>query len=211
MKKTLLTILFAVSVTISFSQELRGTWGGIIFTSLDSYPRNYYLFMEVKQIGRDVWAVYNITDTNNNTISKCLGKVKAVLPKKSSALLDFYNEGLVKYQEKPDLRTSCEMLTQMSMHYFIDKDSTEYLTGTWYPGVPSSRTEYGSLLVLQRMSEKTFRDVDDYFSALANTKPLAEYKPSIIPDKVSAALLPEKRLIDALKKMVENNLSIKTH
>ncbi len=209
MKKTLLVFILFTCLSPLFAQELSGTWGGIIYTQLNSYPRNYYLFLEVKQLGRDVWAVYNITDTNNNSITKCLCKLKAVLPKKSSARLEFYKEGVIDYDKAANLRNACELLTQAEMHYFKE-DSTEYLTGTWFPGVSRNMTDAGSLLVLQHMSNKTFRNVDDYFASLAMPKSIPDDKPMIIPDKVSAGLLPEKRLIETLKTMVEKSSSINT-
>jgi hypothetical protein len=210
MKKAFFSFILFICLNPLFSQQLSGTWGGIVYTQLDSYARNYYMFLEIKQIGKDIWAVYNITDTNSNNIIKCLNKVKAVLPKKPTSRFEFYKEGLIDYDKSAQLRNACEALTQIEMHYF-EQDSTEYLTGIWYPGVNQMTIDRKSLLVLQRMSDKTLRNINDYFASLAMPRDIsADEKSLIIPDKVSTGLPQEKKLIETLKNMLEKNITLNT-
>ena len=210
MKKSFLSFCLLLVINTAFSQGITGTWGGIIYAQLDNYPRNYYMFLEVKQRGKDIWAVYNITDTNSNQVIKCLFKVKAVLPKKATARIEFYKEGVIDYDKEAHLLNTCEMLTHIEMHYF-NEDSTGYLTGTWFPGVNQRSRDPKSLLVLQRMSDKTLRDIDDYFVSLIMPPDIPSGEKSmLVPDKISAGIYQEKKLIETLKNMLEKNLSLNT-
>ncbi|MDB5212008.1 MAG: hypothetical protein JWQ30_2835, partial [Sediminibacterium sp.] len=100
MKKTFLSFILLIAVTTTFSQDLTGTWGGIIQGSAKGTGRNSSFFLEIKQKGRSIWGVYNITDSNNNTVINCLCNVTAMLPKKPSAFIDLYKERVVDYDKK---------------------------------------------------------------------------------------------------------------
>ncbi|MES2371684.1 MAG: hypothetical protein V4557_03830 [Bacteroidota bacterium] len=212
MKKAFLSFILLIFITTTFSQDLTGTWGGIIQGSAKGTGRNSYIFLEIKQKGRSIWGVYNITDSNNNTIINCLCNVTAMLPKKTSAFIDLYKERVVDYDKKAQILDRCEIFNNFFLHYFLSSDSTEYFTGKASSAVGLNPNAPGTLLVLQKMSNSLYRNVDDYFPKLSKLIEKGETSEKIVffADQVSSATVTEKRLMQTLKTMLEQNLPLQT-
>ncbi|MDB5209198.1 MAG: hypothetical protein JWQ30_25, partial [Sediminibacterium sp.] len=98
------------------------------------------------------------------------------------------------------------------LHYFISSDSTEYFTGKASSAVGVSPNAPGALLVLQKMSNSLYRNVDDYFPKLSKLieKGETSEKTVFFADQISSATVTEKRLMQVLKTMLDRNLPLDT-
>lgn len=212
MKRSLLFFILFICSTVAFCQDLTGTWGGVIQArSSRNYASNQYFFLEIKQQGRSIWGTYNITDSNNNTIVRCLCSATASLPKKPNALINLYKERVVDYDKKIESTQPCEGFNSFILHYFVSADSTEYLTGKASFDVGVSNNDRASLLVVQKMSNKLLRNVDAYFPRLAKLveKGKTEETKTVVADDPATGTIVEKKLIQTLQTMLEQNLPLR--
>ncbi|MEO8174280.1 MAG: hypothetical protein ABI581_14395 [Sediminibacterium sp.] len=212
MKRLFLSFILLSFFTNAFSQDMTGTWGGVIQSYTGGNARNQYFFLELKQSGRSIWGSYNITDSNNNTVVRCLCSVTASLPKKPSAWIEMYRERVIDYDKKRQLLGVCEATNSFILHYFTDSDGTAYLTGKASSGVGISPNDPGNLLVAQKMSDSLLRNVDDYFPKLAKLIEKGktdELKP-VIADNIASGTVTEKKLMETLKTMLEKKLPLRT-
>jgi len=208
MKRILLSFVLILSITASFSQDISGTWGGIISTKQSNLSRNYYFFLEIKQKGRTVWGAYNTSDSNNNKNITCLCSITGSLTKKPAARLDLYKEHIEDFDKATASYLYCNFLNRLSLHYFKENNE-EYLAGQWFPESAVSGTfpggTAGGSFVVKHISNVTERPVDDYFPKLSKMieKGESDEKGSlIIADDISTATPAEKRMLDAIKSIV---------
>jgi hypothetical protein len=212
MKRSILSFILLGFVSTSFAQDITGTWGGVIQSYTGGNARNQYFFLELKQKGKSIWGTYNITDSNNNTIVKCLCSVTASLPKKPGSFINLYRERVIDYNKKAQLLNVCESINSFILHYFVGNDSTEYLTGKASAEVALSPNDPGNLLVVQKMSNNLLRNVDEYFPKLNKLveKGKTDEAKSVIADNAATGTVTEKRLMQIIQKMLEQNLPLNT-
>ena len=206
MKRISLSIVLIFSISVSFSQNITGTWSGMISTKQTNLTRNYYFNLEIKQDGRTVWGLYNTSDSSNNKNITCLCSISGLLTKKPAARLDLYKEHIEDYNRVTASYLYCNFINRLSMHYFTE-DGNEYLTGQWFPDsggtFPGSAT--GGSFVLQHVSNVTKRPVDDYFfpklSKMLEKGRSDEMRSLIQADDISKATPAEKRMLNAIKSL----------
>jgi hypothetical protein len=203
MKRIALSIVLILFITVSFSQNITGTWSGMISTKQTNLTRNYYFNLEIKQDGRTVWGVYNTSDSSNNKSVTCLCSVSGSLTKKPTARLDLYKEHVEYFDQAAASYLYCNFINRLNLHYFTE-DNNEYLAGQWFPDsggtFPGSAT--GGSFVLQHISNRNKRQVDDYFPKLSKMLEKGksdEKRPLIKADDISTATPAEKRMLNAIK------------
>jgi hypothetical protein len=200
MKKLLLLSASSLLALVSFSQDLTGTWDGVFYDQRNPEKLQvFYIFLEIKQAGKAVWGVYDVTTAYNMNTEGCLCSVNAVLPNKSNSTVALYKDHVVNAQISGQMFSYCNYLSKLDARFII-QDSVEYLTGRWYGD------RLGGSFVLQHVKPNTYRDVDTYFPNLKKmiakgTKDLGKNtsQPVIIAD-TSKPTYDDQRLIDALKK-----------
>lgn len=208
MKRILLLIVSILFISVSFSQDISGTWGGLISIKPSRFNRltkTYYFFLEIKQKGRTIWGVYNTSDSSNNKNITCLCSISGSLPKKPGATFDLYKENIEDYDKKNVGYEFCNLVSGLSLHYFLE-NTTEYLAGQWFhtSDVTLARGTSGSF-VLQHINSLTSRSVDDYFPKLdkmIEKGAVAGQMPLTKADDISTATPTEQRLINAMKKLI---------
>jgi hypothetical protein len=212
MKRSILSFILLIFTSTAFAQDLTGTWGGVIQSYTGGNARNQYFFLEVKQQGKSIWGAYNITDSNNNTVVKCLCSITGSLPKKAQSFINLYKERVIDYDKKAQLLNVCEAINSFILHYFISSDSTEYLTGKASAEVGLSPNSPGNLLVIQKMSNNLLRNVDDYFPKLNKLieKGKTDEAKTVMADDPATGTVTEKRLMQILKTMIDQNLPLQT-
>lgn len=212
MKRLFVSLILLALTGTTFAQDLTGTWGGVIQSYTGGNARNHYFFLELKQQGKSIWGTYNITDSNNNTVIKCLCSVTALLPKKTGSFINLYKERVIDYDKKLQLLSVCESINSLILHYFIGSDSTEYFTGKTSHDVGISPNATGNVFVVQKMSNNRLRNVDQYFPRLDKLieKGKTEEAKTVVADNAETGTIVEKRLIQILKTMVEQNLPLQT-
>lgn len=203
MKRIVIPIVLILSITASFSQNITGTWSGLISTKQTNLTRNYYFNLEIKQDGRTVWGVYNTSDSSNNKSITCLCSVSGSLNKKPAARLDLYKDNVEDYNTVTASYLYCNFINRLNLHYFTE-DNNEYLAGQWFPdsGGTFPGSAKGGSFVLQHISNKTQRPVDDYFPKLSKMLKRGESdekRPLIKADDISVATPAEKRMLNAIK------------
>lgn len=212
MKRSFLSFILLIFASTAFAQGIAGTWGGVIQSYTGGNARNQYFFLELKQQGKSIWGAYNITDSNNNTIVKCLCSVTALLPQKNGAFINLYKERVIDYDKKLQLFNVCESINSLILHYFVGSDSTEYLTGKASSEVGISPNASGNVFVVQKMSNNRLRNVDQYFPRLDKLieKGKTDETKTVIADNAETGSVVEKKLMQILKTMVEQNLPLQT-
>ncbi len=203
MKRLFLSCFLILIITDSYSQNITGTWSGLISTKQTNLTRNYYFTLEIKQDGRTIWGVYNTSDSSNNQSATCLCSVTGSLTKKPTARLDLYKEHVEYFDNSTASYLYCNFINRLNLHYFTENNN-EYLTGQWFPDsggtFPGSAT--GGSFVLQHTSNRTKRHVDDYFPKLGKMIERGksdENRPLIKADDISTATPAEKRMLNAIK------------
>jgi hypothetical protein len=202
MKHLLLSFILILAITASFSQNISGTWAGLLSTRQSGLTRNYYFFLEITQKGRTVWGVYNISDSSNNKSTTCLCSISGSLSKKVESRLDLYKEHLEDYDKKHVGYQFCNFVNRLNLHYFLE-NSAEYLTGQWFPESGGTLAGgAGGSFVVQHINNTTQRPINDYFPKLTKMieKGAADEQSLLIKaDEVSSSTPAEKRLLDAIK------------
>lgn len=208
MKRIVLSIAWILFINASFSQDISGTWGGLISIRESRFTRvtrNYYFFLEIKQKGRTIWGVYNMSDSSNNKNISCLCSISGEIPKKPGAVFDLYKEHIEEYDKKHVGYDFCNLVSGLSLHYFLE-NTTEYLAGQWHhtSDVTLARGAGGSF-VLQHINPLTSRSVDDYFPKLDKMIEKGVVDGEVLQfkaDDISAATNSEQRLINAMKTLL---------
>lgn len=212
MKRILLSIITVLIITSSFSQDISGTWGGLISIRQSRFSPNvtntYYFFLEIKQKGRTLWGVYNTSDSSNNKSTTCLCSVSGSLTKKTAPTFDLYKEHIEDYDKKNVGYQFCNLVSGLTLHYLLE-NNTEYLTGQWFheTDLTLARGSSGNF-VLQHINSLTSRPVDDYFPKLSKMieKGMVDSDtPLIKADDISAATPAELKLINSMKTFLGKN------
>ena len=117
---------------------LSGTWKGTMAIGYDPPIFTVEVNVQVKQDGRDVWAIYTIGDQRNADSCRCIGKLTATLNKKNNFLINLYQDGIVTNKISLD---SCAALNYFQASYSNEK-RTEWLKGKWFanPGAINEGT-----------------------------------------------------------------------
>ena len=151
------------------SQDLTGSWSGSFHYVVKPFEGSLHFFVDIKQKGKSVWGVYNITEGDNPKTVTCICSFSGILPKKTSAEFELPVDQVQDKDKNSKYYVTCGNVQRLSFHYIII-DSVEMLVGKWFPlnerlqsGTPDGESGY---FILRHASPQPNKNPDQYFPKL---------------------------------------------
>jgi hypothetical protein len=150
--RSLIIVLFLLTGTTAFAQDLSGTWEGLFGS--DMVPklgrRSFFMHLELKQEGRQLSGYFYNSDIDSPDKANVLYQVSGVLGKKRAFPVRMTKGDI----PRDDLRPDIAFVFNELMLYYVKTDTAEYLYGPWFPSGSSPRSDGAGGYVRLRLIAK---------------------------------------------------------